>query len=1119
MARTHTRTEESQRKRPPRRRTIKLYWLGSPRIVIDGNDARLEIRKAIALVAYLSVSRQSHSREFLSTLLWPDYDQSRAHANLRQCILQIKRKLGHGFIKVHRGSVGLEDNPDLWIDTEDFNRSRTSLDSLLRAHGPPDREGIAALEHAVDVYRGDFLEGFNLSDCPEFDLWQTFQREGLNQKLSQILERLIEGYSSVQEWEKGIQHCLRWLWADRSNESAHRTLMLLYSRAGRKSAAVRQYQDCVKILKEDLGVSPEPRTTELHDRIRRGCFDELKKDAAPTPTAATPPKPSEALRTQKVSIPVLQGEFVPRPQLLAKLDSGLQVPFALISAPAGFGKTTLLADWAHRIERDRKTAVSWFSVDHLDNDPVRFLTNLGLSLDTTLSDVAEKASTLLQAIPTPSFDTMMEKLTFGLRERSIPTVIIVDDFHFITNAQIHDGMATLIEYLPPTVHLFLSTRSDPLFAVSRLRLRKRIVELRTDDLRFRRQEVDSYLNKLKGLGLTREELATLETKTEGWVVGLQIATHSFDRKQRDLSSIRSFGGNHRQIMDYLMEEVLERQDGATKDFLLKTSILDRMTDSLCRELTGLDECQSILEKLERSNLFIVSLDDRREWYRYHHLFMDVLRLRLQQSMDDSGVSRLHALAAHWYASRNLFDSAIQHGLAAKDYSLVSGLITQSFANKLARGELSTLLSWIGALPEEVVSDSHELCIAKAWALLLSGLVTQAEGFLLRAQQKSPVDQEEEARVHASSHVAALSAYIAESRGNDAKSVELALEGYKHLPEGDLLTRGIILFILGRLYRKAGELPAAEQAFTRITELGISSGIFWMQAAGVCDTASIKQIQGKLSEASEICRRCLQQIPRSGEPRYETFALVYFRFADVLYERNKLAEANRHITLGLSSIRGWTNPNDLAYGYIQLVRLRLASANLHGARSVLVKAEELRGKLVLHAHLSRWISFCRVHYELSAGNHREALRLARDILSVRAEGPLNQEFEAIEYCRVLVRCAEKEPGGHYLQEARSILETGLERAKSGERFHRFIQQTALQSVATYLAGQHQEALAMLLQALTRAEPEGHVRTFLDSGAPLAELLRIGKETNLWAAPELSRYVERLLEAFVLEKDGD
>jgi LuxR family maltose regulon positive regulatory protein len=1113
-----TRTERASPKHgKPRRETLSLHWLGNPRIVIDGREVRLEVRKAVALVVYLSVSRHRHSREFLSTLLWPEYDQQRAHANLRQCILQIRRTLGSGFMGVHRDSLGLGDAHAVSVDTEDFDRARLSLDHLLRGNDPPDAEGIRALERAVSMYRGEFLEGFNLPDCPEFDTWQMFQREDFAEKLSVLLERLIEGYAAARDWEKGIQHGLRWLQSDPSSEPAHRSLMLLYARAGRKGAALRQYQACLRALKENLGVAPEARTTELYQRIREGGFGRPPGHAPPAPPAPAAPKPVETLRLQKVSVPHLQSEFVPRLHLRAKLDSGLQVPFTLVSAPPGFGKTTLLADWARFQGTERKTAVSWLSVDRLDNDPVRFLTNLGLALGAGQSDSVDKPGTLLQPIPAPSFDALLENLMLGLRERSIPTAIVVDDFHLVTNAEIHHGLAALIEYLPSAVHLYLSTRSDPLFALSRLRSQRRIVELRTDDLRFTGNEIDSYLNKVRGLGLTREERSALEARTEGWVVGLQIAARSLDRRRRDSSSIRAFGGNHRQVMDYLSEEVLEGQDESTKRFLLETSILDRMTDSLCREVTGLAECQSILQQLERSNLFIVALDDRREWYRYHQLFMDVLRVRLEHGMGDAAVRELHARAARWYASRNLYDLAIQHGIAAGDYGLATGLITESFVNKLAHGELDTLLSWIGSLPAEVVNASAELCITKAWALLLSGLVTEAEGLAVQARQRyaeAGGAGADGARAGLAGHLAALDAYIAESRGDDARSIELARDGYRQLVDADFFTRGMILFILGRLHRKAGDLSAAEQAFAGITELGTALELPWMQATGVCDTASIRQYQGKLSEASDVCRRCLLAVARPGGARHEVFALVYFRFADILYERNKLAEASRHITLGMGSASGWTNPNDLAYGRIQLFRVRLAAGDLRGAAGALHKADELAARLVLHAHLASWICSCRAQYESATGNHREALRLARLLSPARCEGPLLHEFVLIEYARVLLRCAEMEPESHLQQQACEALAPALESARSGERLGRFIQLSVLLAVAMELSGQRPQALAVLGEALACAEPDGHVRSFLDCGAPVARMLEDGLGRHAWAAPAVAGYGERLRAEFAV-----
>ncbi len=1097
---------------------IKLFWLGSPKIEIDGKAIRLEIRKATALIAYLSVPRHNHSREFLAALLWPEYDQERAHANLRQCILHTKKKLGPGLLSLHRESVGLAEKPDIWLDVEEFNRSRVTLGTHLHDPGMLCDECVRSLEHAVDIYRGDFLEGFNLPDCPDFDMWQLFQRDDFSQKLSRFFERLVEWHSAAHDLERGIEYTRKWLWFDRCNEAAHRTLMLLYSRSGQRPAAIRQYTDCVKLLKEELGVVPEARTQDLYEQIRHGRVDEAKKMAVAAHQPHPREKAPEPFVAIKLSIPRPQGEIISRPNLRQKLDNGLQLAFTLISAPPGFGKTTLLVDWANLIKTNRKFAVSWFSVDQSDNDPVRFLSNLSLSIGYTQGDYSGKASTFLQTIPAPSVENMIERLTHDLQKRNTPTVVVLDDYHLITNTQIHRALQAFIHNLPHSVHLFLSTRSDPPIALSRFRSHKLLAELHTEDLRFTGEEIELFFNNLKGLNLSRSELHTLKLKTEGWAVGLQIAAHLFGTEKRHPSLVRSFGGGHKQIMDYLAEEVLDRQSRTVKEFLIKTSILDQMNDSLCRAVTGYNDCQGILEKLERSNLFIVPLDDKREWYRYHNLFADVLRLRQKQFMTEIEIFQLHKAAARWYNSQNLFDDAVRNGLSAQDYPFVTGVITRTFMSKLAQGELSTLQSWLDSLPKDVVYGNHELCVAKIWILILSGLVGPGEELLMHVKRKLPLIQAEAGNANTLSHIAALNAYIAESKGEDDKSIELALDGIKLVPEGDFLPRWCMLFILGRLYRKTGNLQAAEQTFIRITEMGNSFGIFWMQATGVCDTANIMQIQGRLSEASELCRRFLLLLKDSIDLPNETVALVYLRFADTLYERNKLKEAKHYITLGLNSIHGWTNPNDLAFGYIELIQLQLALRNLGSVRSILLKAEELKEKFVLHAHLCSWISICRIKYELSAGNHLDALRLSKDLLTVTSESPLLKEFLLIEYYQILIRCAEFDLRRHYLDDAIEALDPMIKKARSGKRMHRYIQLVTVKSIVSYLSGNTPEALSLLQPVLMIAELEGYVRTFLDEGESMKRLLSAGIKASGWNSPRVAHYVSSLIKAFDVEKDS-
>jgi len=436
----------------------------------------------------------------------------------------------------------------------------------------------------------------------------------------------------------------------------------------------------------------------------------------------------------KLYIPPVRPNLVSRPRLIERLNEGMTRRLTLISAPAGFGKTTLLSEWVAGSGRP----VAWLSLDEGDNDPVRFLAYFVAAVQTTPSlseaGVGESALAVLQSPQPPPVEAILTALINEIATIPKPFILVLDDYHVIEAQPIHDALIFLLDHLPPQMHLSLATRSDPFLPLSRLRARGQMTDIRADDLRFSPQETTTFLNQVMGLALSGDQVAILESRTEGWIAGLQLAALSIRGQDDTARLISAFAGDDRYIGDYLVDEVLARRPKGTRDFLLQTSILDRLTGPLCDAVPGNEDGQNVLKKLERANLFIVPLDNRRRWYRYHHLFADLLRQRLEESTTLQDIESLHQRASQWYEENDFLIEAVEHKLAAGNHEDVMRLIEQGAGEIFQRSQLNTLTKWWARLSRELVTSRPRLCMIYAWAWLATGHPEEAESCLQAIEQ-------------------------------------------------------------------------------------------------------------------------------------------------------------------------------------------------------------------------------------------------------------------------------------------------------------------------------------------------------------------------------------------------
>ena len=541
--------------------SLRFRWFGTP--VIEGSTGALHMptRKATALLAFLSCSAQPHSRESLAALFWPEYNQTRAHANLRRTLAFINQILGPGILVSDREMIGIDPDAPLWTDVSEFRSHLASTE----AHTHPEMacpECAGLLEKAVSLYRGDFLDGFNLNDCTDFDDWQHLQRESFRSNLAAMLENLTGVYLASGEWEKAILRCRQWVSLDRLHEPAQRRLMQAYALSGQRSAAIRQYEECEHWLQADLGQSPEEETIALYQQIQTGKVGKRSEltEATTIHPLVYPAKPP--LIKTKLFVPHRRADLVSRQHLLFKLGQGAQRALTLISAPAGYGKTTLLSEWIGTLQKADSSspwAVCWLSLDPGDNDTIRFLTYLTAALENAHPGMSAETRSIIQSSQSLHPTTPLSMLINDLQELPQSVLLVLDDYQFINNPAIHDGITFLLDHLPTNVHVVIATRSDPPFPLALLRGRNQLTEIRANDLCFTSHETAEFLNQVCNLALTPEQITILENRTEGWIAGLQMAALSMQGRLDIPEFIEAFSGSHRFIMDYLAEEALNRQ--------------------------------------------------------------------------------------------------------------------------------------------------------------------------------------------------------------------------------------------------------------------------------------------------------------------------------------------------------------------------------------------------------------------------------------------------------------------------------------------------------------------------------------------------------------------------------
>jgi LuxR family transcriptional regulator, maltose regulon positive regulatory protein len=831
----------------------------------------------------------------------------------------------------------------------------------------------------------------------------------------------------------------------------------------------------------------------------------------------------DALVTTKVRVPRTRTELVPRPRLREALVRYEGRRLTLVSAPAGFGKTTLLSEWLEDRSGDGGS-IAWLSLEEADNDPARFLAYLVRALRSDLGEgIGEGVLASLRLPEFPPVEAVVGVLINELADVRDEVTIVLDDYHVIHSGPVHEATSFLLEHLPENVHLVISSRADPPLPLSKFRARNQMTEIRAAGLRFTTEEATAFLKSVMGLTLSAADVAALEEITEGWIAALQLAALSM-RDREDVSGfVESFSGSNRHVLDFLAEEVLERQPQGVREFLLKTSVLERMSAPLCDALTGRNDGQQMLERLEHDNLFVIALDDERYWYRYHHLFADFLRSSLRREQPER-IRELHRRAAEWYEQNGWTSEAVRHALAAQEHDRAADLVEQVARKMWNRGEVMTLLGWLEALPEETKRRRPQLLLQYSAALLWAGRLDDVEPLVReieRAVGVSEQGRDENLRPSADETVrrvllggvAATRSWHAYMKGEPHGAIALARRALELLPETDLELRTFAAFRLAEANRTADDLEAATAAFAETAELGRAAGHDYLVLKAMSRQAELQMARGRLRSADHVLQRALRFAVERGGDSLPATGEVHVIIGELLYEWDQLEAAARRLKEGIRLANRMGQFETLVDGYVALSRAEMAQDNTERALESAREANSLAqrsgaGEAIVEA------AACNARLHLTRNDSTAAvLELERIAGAPAVSVSMVRESAQIARARLTMARGEHE-------EALRLLEGLRQSTEAAGRTGKLIEILTLQALALWERSRREWALGTLMRALALAEPEGYVRTFVDEGAAMGELLSAALEARQRGHPDAAiripaRYLAKLLAVLAQE----
>ena len=881
---------------------------------------------------------------------------------------------------------------------------------------------------------------------------------------------------------------------------------------------------------------------------------EPQKNEKPDPSIGLVNQP---LIKTKSLIPPLRDGFVSRPHLFEKLEQGAQRALTLISAPAGYGKTTLLSEWI--TTREKKGAslpltVCWLSLDPGDNDPIRFLSYLTATLDKVNPEATEGTRSLLQSSQSFNPQIPISVLINNLQEIPHSVSLILDDYQFINNQTIHNGITFLLEHIPPNVHLVIATRSDPPLPIARLRSRDQLVELRANDLRFSTSETTTFLKTIFNLSLTPDQISDLEKRTEGWIAGLQMAAISMQGRADISQFIDAFSGSHRFIMDYLTEEALNRQPQKTKEFLLYTSILERLSGPLCDYILAGEfdneantspsindlsftqgESQNLLNELERSNLFIIPTDEARVWYRYHHLFADILRTRLKQISPES-IPVLHTRASEWFEKNGWIEESIEHSLIARNWDNASRLIDIHIYRYLENGQMTTVMKWIEGFPKDIIYRYPKLCVKVAEVYAQSGLIDQIDPLLDRAEESISVvenhpsdsesvqikdlTREDINMIRAMSMI--LRGLKSVCTGNPNHALDLIHQALTDIPEMESEELAVLFWVEGWAYRSLGNPDRALASLIKGTEFVLKTKRLFRDIW--TDLAIVTRLVGKLPQALEIFNNSLQIAAERGIQNQGNLSRDESFLSLIYLEQNNLNLAYAHANQAIAYTQWWPSHNILAIAYTNLALILLARNDLDGSLLALQKADRERKNRIMTPFVHGIVDIAWVRIWLKRGEwvlldkwSGELYLQFQNKLESHALIDEYLESQLIMLVRVWIEKTRIDKKSERYEKCLNLLAKLEINSKTAGRVNSLIEILLLIGFIRFSQSEVKEAIDCLDKCLAMAEPGGYMRIFLDTGEPLRAFLSAYlQESNPVYKPFVLKILKEFDESSFLEK---
>jgi LuxR family maltose regulon positive regulatory protein len=794
----------------------------------------------------------------------------------------------------------------------------------------------------------------------------------------------------------------------------------------------------------------------------------------------------ETLLSTKLFTPSIRPDHVSRPRLITQINTSLDKALILISAPAGYGKTTLVCSWLH----ETNTLNTWISLDEGDNDPIHFLQYLLTALQKVVPTIQTEMLSALRG-PT-SYASLLSTIINEISKCPTPFVLVLDDFHVLHAQPVLDFFSSLIEHAPSSMHVILISRTDPVMPLSHLRVRNELMEIRAGELHFTRDEIETFLSKVMALELSIDDITALQVRTEGWIAGIQLAALSMQDCEDIHAFVTAFAGSHHYIIDYLTEEVLKRLPEKTSTFLLRTSILSRMCGPLCDAIVEPDpndqfNGQEILEELERKNLFLVSLDDKRHWYRYHHLFTDVLN-RYLENLHPHLPSKLHKRASQWFEQNGYIAEAIDHALMAGDQDQATKLIEQNGVFLLIRGEVMAVLKWISVV--EPYSQTHPwLYILKAWAYALSGDLDWVDGMLEKAGELiSSLEPSQELKIMQGS-IASARAHQANLMGDTHKAADFARQAIDILPDVDLVSRSlraVSTSLLGDATSMTGDLDEAKRAYIESARICQAAGDVHLTIVINSNLANILVEQGVLRQAARIYSETLSLATRPDGQKALIAGRLFVELSQVYYEWNQLENAYQYAQQSLTLCRQWGNMDLQAVGLAQLARLERVYSHSDEMQAAFQAAEQLVNGYDLAPRYSIWVMAVLARLLINQGNLERATHLIQktgiDVNSSAGESEIPYLLEPMYLTLMRLFLAQRKYN-HTLGLSQRL----LHQAEAGNRIGRVVEILILQALAYHGKNDKEQALAVLNSAILLAQPDGYVRVFLDEGEPMVKLL--------------------------------